>query len=183
MQGGEERGLFGHGQMKGFPKQKPVKRVMCYSLYPRPIPVAPALLRHAPARLQLKPTPQNKIECGKELKATPPSPWESSFPFPVLHRPVLRGCQRLLWALRLQQLAQKPQVQDLELFLQVHAHDAVLAVDAQEDTCGFPIFPEDHLHLGGRSGRCGVRQGEAETGVGSLGHAGPLDVPRLGCGL
>ena len=42
--------------------------------------------------------------------------------------------------LGLQELPQEAEVEDLELFVKVHADDAILAIDAQQDTCGFPIL-------------------------------------------
>ena len=51
--------------------------------------------------------------------------------------------------LGLQELPQEAEVEDLELFVKVHADDAILAIDAQQDTCGFPILTQDHLHLEG----------------------------------
>lgn len=48
----------------------------------------------------------------------------------------------------LQELPQEAEVEDLELFIKVHADNAILAINAQQDTCGFPILTQDHLHLG-----------------------------------
>lgn len=49
--------------------------------------------------------------------------------------------------LGLQQLAQETQVEDLELLFQVHADDAVLAINAQQDTGRLPILSKDDLDL------------------------------------
>lgn len=43
--------------------------------------------------------------------------------------------------------AQEPQVQDLELVVQLHAHDAVVSVDAEKDPRGLAVLSENHLHL------------------------------------
>lgn len=55
----------------------------------------------------------------------------------------------------LQELPQEAEVEDLELLVKVHADDAILTIDAQQDPCGFPILTQDHLHL--RWGGTGVR--------------------------
>lgn len=45
------------------------------------------------------------------------------------------------------QTSQEAQVEDLELVVQLHAHDAVVPVDAEQDPGGLAILPQDHLHL------------------------------------
>lgn len=45
------------------------------------------------------------------------------------------------------QAAQEAQVEDLELVVQLHADDAVVSVDAQQDPGGLAVFAQDHLHL------------------------------------
>lgn len=45
------------------------------------------------------------------------------------------------------QAAQEPQVENLQLVVQLHADDAVVSVDAQQDPCGLAVLPQDHLHL------------------------------------
>lgn len=48
----------------------------------------------------------------------------------------------------LQELPQEAEVENLKLFIKVHADDTILTIDAQEDTRGFPVLTQDHLHLG-----------------------------------
>lgn len=43
--------------------------------------------------------------------------------------------------------AQEPEVQDFELVVQLHAHDAIVSVDAQKDPRGLAVLSENHLHL------------------------------------
>lgn len=45
------------------------------------------------------------------------------------------------------QAAQEAQVEDLELVVQLHADDAVVSVDAQQDPGGLAVFAQNHLHL------------------------------------
>lgn len=45
------------------------------------------------------------------------------------------------------QASQETQVQNLQLVVQLHPHDAVVPVDAQEDPGGLSVLPHDHLHL------------------------------------
>lgn len=45
------------------------------------------------------------------------------------------------------QAPQKPQVEDLELVVELHADDAVVAVDAQQDPRGLAVLSQNHLHL------------------------------------
>lgn len=49
------------------------------------------------------------------------------------------------------QAAQEPQVENLQLVVQLHADDAVVSVDAQQDPCGLAVLPQDHLHLENRT--------------------------------
>lgn len=50
------------------------------------------------------------------------------------------------------QATQEPQVEDLQLVVQLHADDAVVSVDAQQDPRGLAVLPQDHLHLNTRRG-------------------------------
>lgn len=70
----------------------------------------------------------------------------------------------------LQELPQEAEVKDLELLVKVHADDAILTIDAQQDTCGFPVLTQDHLHLGA-------------VGMVSRLHVSSLTPPPLGPGL
>lgn len=49
--------------------------------------------------------------------------------------------------LGLQQFSKETQVEDLELFIQVHADDAVLSINAQQDTGGLPVLSKDDFDL------------------------------------
>lgn len=43
--------------------------------------------------------------------------------------------------------SQEPQVEDLQLVVQLHAHNAVVSVDAQQDSRRLAVLSQDHLHL------------------------------------
>lgn len=45
------------------------------------------------------------------------------------------------------QTSQKPQVEDLQLVVQLHADDAVVSVYAEQDACRLAVLSQDHLHL------------------------------------
>lgn len=56
----------------------------------------------------------------------------------------------------LQQLAQEAEVEDLELLIQVHAHDPILTVNAEQDAGSLAVLAQDHLHLRGQRGPNGA---------------------------
>lgn len=43
--------------------------------------------------------------------------------------------------------SQEPQVEDLQLVVQLHAYDTVVSVDAQQDPRRLAVLSQDHLHL------------------------------------
>lgn len=49
------------------------------------------------------------------------------------------------------QTSQEPQVEDLQLVVQLHADDAVVSVNAQQDPRRLTVLPQDHLHLDTRN--------------------------------
>ena len=103
--------------------------------------------------------PERKI---KEILNNQISPGPGPKPGPDLSEPRAREGKRTLSicqiicqsppalrSLGLQELPQEAEVEDLELLIKIHADDAILTIDAQQDACGFPILTQDHLHLGG----------------------------------
>lgn len=43
--------------------------------------------------------------------------------------------------------SQEPQVEDLQLVVQLHADDTVVPVDAEKDARRLAVLTQDHLHL------------------------------------
>lgn len=46
--------------------------------------------------------------------------------------------------------SEEPQVEDLQLVIQLHADDAVVSVNAQQDPRRLAVFTQNHLHLDGQ---------------------------------
>ena len=66
--------------------------------------------------------------------------------------------------------SQEPQVEDLQLVVQLHADDAVVSIDTQQDARGLAVLSQNHLHLNTR--------GTGNATVNSLvgGGGGPVDL-------
>lgn len=43
--------------------------------------------------------------------------------------------------------SQEPQVENLQLVVQLHAHNAIISINAQQDPCCFTVLSKDHLDL------------------------------------
>lgn len=53
--------------------------------------------------------------------------------------------------------SQESQVEDLQLVVQLHAHDTVVSVNAQQDPCRLTVLSQDHFHLDAHTQKISVK--------------------------
>ena len=69
-----------------------------------------------------------------------------------------------LFGVSVLEASQEPQVEDLQLVVQLHADDAVVSVDAQKDARRLAVLSQNHLHLDARR-QTAQRQPMLDTSV------------------